>query len=123
MLPFGQIENCCEGKRGLDNLLAKVKGADIEIYIVVGHTDSIGTDEYNRKLSLRRADSVKNYLVSQGVPQIKIRADGRGESEPVASNKTAGGRSQNRRVEVTVVPTGYKGPLPASTAPNATAPK
>lgn len=112
-----------EGKRGLDNLLAKVKGADIEIYIVVGHTDSIGTDEYNRKLSLRRADSVKNYLVSQGVPQIKIRADGRGESEPVASNKTAGGRSQNRRVEVTVVPTGYKGPLPASTAPNATAPK
>ncbi len=112
-----------EGKRGLDNLLAKVKGADIEIYIVVGHTDSIGTDEYNRKLSLRRADSVKNYLVSQGVPQIKIRADGRGESEPVASNKTAGGRSQNRRVEVTVVPTGYKGPLPASTAPNAIAPK
>lgn len=112
-----------EGKRGLDNLLAKVKGADIEIYIVVGHTDSIGTDEYNRKLSLRRADSVKNYLVSQGVPQIKIRADGRGESEPVASNKTAGGRSQNRRIEVTVVPTGYKGPLPASTAPNATAPK
>ena len=90
---------------------------------VVGHTDSIGTDEYNRKLSLRRADSVKNYLVSQGVPQIKIRAEGRGESEPVASNKTAGGRSQNRRVEVTVVPTGYKGPLPASTAPNAIAPK
>lgn len=112
-----------EGKRGLDNLLAKVKGADIEIYIVVGHTDSIGTDEYNRKLSLRRADSVKNYLVSQGVPQIKIRAEGRGESEPVASNKTAGGRSQNRRVEVTVVPTGYKGPLPASTAPKATEPK
>ena len=112
-----------EGKRGLDNLLAKVKGADIEIYIVVGHTDSIGTDEYNRKLSLRRADSVKTYLVSQGVPQIKIRADGRGESEPVASNKTADGRSQNRRVEVTVVPTGYKGPLPASAAPKATEPK
>lgn len=112
-----------EGKRGLDNLLAKVKGADIEVYIVVGHTDSIGTDEYNRKLSLRRADSVKTYLVSQGVPQIKIRADGRGESEPVASNKTADGRSQNRRVEVTVVPTGYKGPLPASAAPKATEPK
>ena len=112
-----------EGKQGLDNLMAKVRGADIEVYIVVGHTDSVGTDEYNRKLSLRRADSVKTYLVSQGVPQIKIRAEGRGESEPVASNKTAEGRSQNRRVEVTVVPTGYKGPLPASTAPNATAPK
>lgn len=108
-----------EGKRGLDNLLAKVKGADIEIYIVVGHTDSIGTDEYNRKLSLRRADSVKTYLVSQGVPQIKIRADGRGESEPVASNKTADGRSQNRRVEVTVVPVGYQGPVPALMAPKA----
>ncbi len=112
-----------EGKRGLDNLLVKVRGADIEVYIVVGHTDSIGTDEYNRKLSLRRADSVKTYFVSQGVPQIKIRAEGRGESEPVASNKTAAGRSQNRRVEVTVVPTGYQGPLPASAASKAIGPK
>lgn len=106
-----------EGKRGLDNLLAKIKGVDVEVYVVVGHTDSIGTEEYNRKLSLRRADSVKAYFVSQGVPQAKIRADGRGELEPVASNKTAEGRSQNRRVEVTVVPVGYQGNVPALTIP------
>ena len=108
-----------EGKRGLDNLMAKIKGVDVEVYVVVGHTDSIGTDEYNRKLSLRRADSVKAYFVSQGVPQIRIRADGRGESEPVASNKTAEGRSLNRRVEVTVVPVGYQGPVPALAKPKA----
>ena len=106
-----------EGRRGLDNLMAKIKGVDVEVYVVVGHTDSIGTEEYNRKLSLRRADSVKAYFVSQGVPQAKIRADGRGELEPVASNKTAEGRSQNRRVEVTVVPVGYEGNLPALTVP------
>ena len=106
-----------EGKRGLDNLMAKIKGVDVEVYVVVGHTDSIGTEEYNRKLSLRRADSVKAYFVSQGVPQAKIRADGRGELEPVASNKTAEGRSQNRRVEVTVVPVGYQGNVPALTIP------
>ena len=106
-----------EGRRGLDNLMAKIKGVDVEVYVVVGHTDSIGTEEYNRKLSLRRADSVKAYFVSQGVPQAKIRADGRGELEPVASNKTAEGRSQNRRVEVTVVPVGYQGNVPALTIP------
>ena len=106
-----------EGRRGLDNLMAKIKGVDVEVYVVVGHTDSIGTEEYNRKLSLRRADSVKAYFVSQGVPQAKIRADGRGELEPVASNKTAEGRSQNRRVEVTVVPVGYQGNVPALTVP------
>ncbi len=103
------------GKRGLDNVMTKIRDVDVEIYVVVGHTDSIGTEEYNRKLSLRRADAVKAYFVSQGVPQIKVRAEGRGEMEPIATNKTSVGRSQNRRVEVTVVPTGYKGPVPGLT--------
>jgi adhesin transport system outer membrane protein len=109
-----------EGKKGLDNLMTKIKGVDVEIYIVVGHTDSIGAEDYNQKLSERRADSVKAYFVSQGVPHIKVRTEGRGETMPVASNKTAVGRSQNRRVEVTVVPTGYQGPIPALALPKAT---
>jgi len=67
---------------------------------VEGHTDSIGTKDYNQKLSERRAESVKAYLVKKGVAAERITAMGRGEEQPVADNKTAEGRAQNRRVEV-----------------------
>ena len=102
-----------EGKVYLDSLINRVKGVDVEIVIAIGHADSIGSEAYNQLLSERRAVSVKNYLVSQGIPAARVRAEGRGESQPVASNKTAEGRAKNRRVEVTIYPVGYK-PMPVS---------
>ena len=91
------------GKERLTDLVSKLQGSDIEIVIATGHTDSIGTDAYNQKLSLRRANSVKAFLVSKGVPADRIFTEGKGESQPVASNKTREGRAKNRRVEVEVV--------------------
>ncbi len=70
---------------------------------VVGHTDSIGTDEYNVHLSDRRARAVVDYLVEHGIAASRLQAEGRGEREPVQSNQTAEGRMQNRRVELHVV--------------------
>ena len=75
---------------------------------VAGHTDSIGTDAYNQKLSVRRADAVKNYLVSKGVEKNRVYTEGKGEKQPVADNKTAEGRAKNRRVEIEVVGTRAK---------------
>ena len=74
---------------------------DTEV-LIVGHTDSQGSDSYNQGLSERRSVAAKNFLVSQGVPTDRIRTEGLGESEPVASNDTDAGRSQNRRVEVAI---------------------
>ncbi len=70
--------------------------------VVSGHTDSNGSDAYNLNLSQRRALSVKNYLVGQGVPASRIQTLGYGESSPIADNSTEYGRSQNRRVELTI---------------------
>jgi outer membrane protein OmpA-like peptidoglycan-associated protein len=69
---------------------------------VEGYTDNIGSDAYNQKLSEERADSVKNYLVSQSVQENNVTAQGFGENDPIASNSTASGRAQNRRVEMVV---------------------
>lgn len=71
---------------------------------VAGHTDSTGSDQYNQQLSERRAASVANYLVGQGITQQRLLTVGAGESRPVASNDTEAGRAQNRRVEMTIVP-------------------
>jgi outer membrane protein OmpA-like peptidoglycan-associated protein len=71
---------------------------------VAGHTDSTGSDQYNQQLSERRASSVANYLVGQGITQQRLLTVGAGESRPVASNDTEAGRAQNRRVEMTIVP-------------------
>lgn len=69
---------------------------------IEGHTDSVGTEEYNVDLSQRRADAVKSYLVNQGVNSMRITTAGKGEDAPVADNTTAAGRQQNRRVEVII---------------------
>ncbi|HWK31174.1 MAG TPA: OmpA family protein, partial [Terriglobales bacterium] len=69
---------------------------------VEGHTDSIGSDAYNQKLSEKRANNVRDYLVKQSVPEDVITAMGFGKADPVADNKTAKGRQQNRRVEMVV---------------------
>ena len=93
------------GKAKLDDLVAKVKGINLEVIIAVGHTDSVGSDAYNQKLSVRRAESVKAYLVSKGIEKNRIYTEGKGEKQPVADNKTSEGRAKNRRVEIEVVGT------------------
>ena len=94
-----------EGKAKLDDLTSKVKGVNLEVIIAVGHTDSVGSDVYNQKLSVRRAESVKAYLVSKGIEKNRVYTEGKGEKQPVADNKTAEGRAKNRRVEIEVVGT------------------
>jgi OOP family OmpA-OmpF porin len=89
-----------DGKKRIDEALAKLQGVDVEMVIATGHTDSVGTDAYNQKLSERRAAAVKEYLVSKGMPASKITTIGKGESQPVATNKTAEGRQKNRRVDI-----------------------
>ena len=97
-----------EGKSKLDELAAQLGGINLEVIIAVGHTDSVGTDAYNQKLSVRRADAVKAYLVSKGVESNRVYTEGKGEKQPVADNKTAEGRAKNRRVEIEVVGTRNK---------------
>jgi OOP family OmpA-OmpF porin len=94
-----------EGKDKLDDLATKVKAINLEVVIAIGHTDSIGSDAYNQKLSVRRAESVKAYLVSKGVEPNRVYTEGKGEKQPVASNKTKDGRQKNRRVEIEVIGT------------------
>ena len=93
-------------KPGAREKLAKVSGIllaypGLKIQLE-GHTDSIGTDEYNMKLSEQRAGAVSEYLTAQGVPATSLSAIGLGKSSPVASNDTDAGRQQNRRVEMVV---------------------
>lgn len=94
-----------EGKAKLDDLVGKVKGINLEVVIAVGHTDNVGSDAYNQKLSVARAESVKAYLVSKGIEKNRVYTEGKGEKQPVADNKTAEGRAKNRRVEIEVVGT------------------
>jgi len=94
-----------EGKAKLDDLVGKVKGINLEVIIAVGHTDSVGTDAYNQKLSVKRSEAVKAYLVSKGIEKSRVYTEGKGEKQPVADNKTKEGRSKNRRVEIEVVGT------------------
>jgi OOP family OmpA-OmpF porin len=94
-----------EGKAKLDDLVGKIQGISLEVIIAVGHTDSVGSDAYNQKLSVRRAEAVKAYLVSKGIEKNRVYTEGKGEKQPVADNKTAEGRAKNRRVEIEVVGT------------------
>ncbi len=94
-----------EGKAKLDDLVSKVKGVNLEVIIAVGHTDSVGSDAYNQKLSVKRSEAVKAYLVSKGIEKNRVYTEGKGEKQPVADNKTSAGRAKNRRVEIEVVGT------------------
>jgi len=94
-----------DGKAKLDDLAGKVKAINLEVIIAVGHTDSVGADAYNQKLSVKRADAVKAYLITKGIEKNRVYTEGKGEKQPVADNKTDAGRSKNRRVEIEVVGT------------------
>ena len=94
-----------DGKAKLDDLAGKVKAINLEVIIAVGHTDSTGSDAYNQKLSVKRADAVKAYLTTKGIEKNRVYTEGKGEKQPVADNKTDAGRSKNRRVEIEVVGT------------------
>ena len=97
-----------EGMAKLADMADKVQGLNLEVVIAVGHTDSVGSDAYNEKLSVQRAEAVKAYLVSKGIDAAKIYTEGKGEKQPVAANNTSEGRAQNRRVEIEVVATRNK---------------
>ena len=92
------------GQQALQDLgdTIKAKGARVVDIDIIGHTDSDGSEEYNQALSVRRAQSVKDYLVSEGVDPAIIDVSGQGELNPVVSNATKEGRAQNRRVDILV---------------------
>ncbi|MHB1863668.1 MAG: OmpA family protein [Gemmatimonadaceae bacterium] len=85
--------------RALAASLEKYPNTDL---LIVGHTDAVGTSEYNQALSERRATAAAKYLEAQGVASGRLRAVGRGETEPIASNDTEAGRQLNRRVEIAI---------------------
>ena len=97
-----------EAKAKLDDLVSKSSAVALEVIIAVGHTDSVGTDGYNQKLSISRSEAVKAYLVGKGIEKNRVYTEGKGEKQPVADNKTSEGRAKNRRVEIEVVGTRAK---------------
>ena len=105
LFDFDQSTLKPQGKAALDQLLSQLTGMDLEVIVTVGHTDAVGSDAYNQKLSQRRAEAVKAYLVTQGVETNRVYTEGKGETQPVADNTTAAGRAKNRRVTVEVVGT------------------
>ena len=98
------------GKAAIDGLLSQIGSLNLEVIIAVGHTDSIGSEAYNQKLSFKRAEAVKTYIVGKGVDPSRVYTEGKGESQPIAPNTINGrdnpaGRAKNRRVEIEVVGT------------------
>ncbi len=89
-----------EGEAKLEEIVRAMKDNPALRATIEGHTDSIGSDAYNQRLSERRAGAVRDYLVSRGIDQQRITAEGYGESKPIASNSLAEGRASNRRVEI-----------------------
>ena len=103
LFDFGKADIKDEGKAALDQLAQKLLVMDYEVVITLGHTDSVGGNAYNQKLSEQRAAAVRSHLIGKGVDAARIKSEGRGEKEPMASNATPQGRAQNRRVEIEIV--------------------
>ena len=99
---LGKADLKPEGLRRLDDLAVKLKTIQFDKVLVTGHTDNIGGDVPNKRLSLKRAQAVKAYLVKQGIDAKKVQTAGMGKTKPVADNKTGAGRAKNRRVEVEI---------------------
>jgi len=105
MFAFDSADLTDEGKIAIEEYRKELRPEISEAYagIIIGHTDSTGSAEYNQGLSMRRAQAVSDYLVSTGVNADILREVGRGEEDPIASNDTAEGRTQNRRVEIIAI--------------------
>ena len=100
---FDKAELKPEGERRLDVIASRLKEMELEVMVAVGHADATGPAKYNENLSRRRAEAVKMFFESRGFAADRIHIDGKGESQPIASNATRDGRAKNRRVEVEVV--------------------
>lgn len=98
----GQADLRAGATGNLDRLAAFLNEYPDRTALIEGHTDSVGSEDYNRGLSQRRADSVRAYLVGRGIGSTRLVASGRGESAPVAGNDSAAGRQENRRVEIVI---------------------
>ncbi len=104
-----------DARSKLDDLVGKLRDVNLEVVIAVGHADRIGSDAYNMKLSVRRADSVKAYLVSKGIAASRIYTEGKGKRQPVKDCKGSGKTKEliaclepNRRVETEAVGSAIK---------------
>lgn len=98
----GQSALLANARSKLDEVANALKQAEGSQFLVEGHTDSVGSDSFNQELSVRRAQSVRDYLVDRGVPADKVKAVGFGKTRPVTDNSTAEGRANNRRVELVI---------------------
>ena len=98
-LAFDKADLLPESYSILDRLITKLEKFPAYKVRVVGHTDSIGTEEYNQGLSERRANSVYKYLVANDVAKERLSTEGKGEMQPIDNNETESGRARNRRVE------------------------
>ena len=102
LFPFNSTEILPAGKENLQQLAKSLENYPNSDVLIVGHTDSVGTDTYNQDLSQRRSQAASAYLQSLGVPASRLQTQGRGESEPIESNDTDAGRARNRRVEIAI---------------------
>ena len=90
LFDFNKATLRTEGKAKLDELVGKAKAIKLEVILVVGHTDRIGGDAYNQKLSEKRAAAVKEYLVAKGIEANRVYTEGKGEKQPVTGDKCKG---------------------------------
>ncbi len=100
LFDFDKAELRSVARTNLEHLAASLQKYPGENVMVIGHTDNIGTEEYNQKLSEARAQAAATFLQQQGIDATRIRTRGMGEADPVSSNETAEGRQLNRRVEL-----------------------
>jgi OOP family OmpA-OmpF porin len=114
LFDFNKADLRAEGKAKLDKLAADIKGIKLEVIIAVGHADRFGTDAYNQKLSEKRAEAVKAYLVAKGVEPNRVYTEGKGKKQPITkADQCKGAKSKkvvdclqpDRRVEIEVIGT------------------
>jgi OOP family OmpA-OmpF porin len=116
LFDFNRADIKPEGQKKLDELQGRMKGVSVEVVIAIGHADRLGSDAYNQKLSVRRADAVKAYLASKGTAQNRVYTEGKGKKQPVSGDKCkAMGNNRSpklieclqpdRRVEIEVIGT------------------
>lgn len=106
LFPFDSAELTSDARSSLRRLADSLEAEDRTDVLIVGHTDSDGSDSYNQELSERRGRAAEDYLASVGVSSSRLVSRGRGEAEPIAPNDTDEGRQQNRRVEVAIYASG-----------------